>query len=177
MPRMAEKFIPEQVDPFRFAEQDLHLDGAVKLIDMQRLNATRPFANESERATVNLHFGVDEQGLTYLKGHIQTNLELQCQRCLEPLTYEIISDFALGIVRSLEEEKALSDQFEPAMVKEGQLALRELIEDEIILNLPIIPRHEPEVCKVKLPLADTGWEEGRGENPFQVLQSLKGKQK
>lgn len=174
---MSEKFIPEHVDPFRFAEQNLHLDGAVKLIDMQRLNATRPFADDSERAAVNLHFGVDEQGLTYLKGHIHSNLGLQCQRCLERFTYEIISDFALGIVKSLEEEKALPDQYEPAMVQDGQLALRELIEDEIILNLPIIPRHEPDVCKVKLPLADAGWEESKGENPFQVLQSLKGKQK
>ena len=174
---MSEKFIPEYVDPFRFAEQNLHLDGAVKLIDMHRLNASRQKVSEDERVSVNLHFGVDEQGVNYLKGHLQARLGLQCQRCLEQFSYEIISDFALGIVRSLEEEKALADQYEPAMVQEGQLALRELIEDEIILNLPIIPRHEPEVCKVKLPLADAGWEESKGENPFQVLQSLKGKQK
>lgn len=175
---MSDKLIPEHVDPYRYAEQDLHLDGAVKLIDMQRLNATRPTPPAEERAMVSLHFGQDEQGMTYLKGHIEANLGLQCQRCLEMFNYEIMSDFALGIVKSLAEEKALPDQYEPAMVQEdGQLALRDLIEDELILNLPIIPRHEPEVCKVKLPLADAGWESNKGENPFQVLQTLKDKHK
>lgn len=172
-----EKFIPEQVDPYRYAEQKLGIDGVVKLVDMQRLNATRPQAPANERAAVNLQFGIDEQGLAYLKGHIQAKMTLQCQRCLEPFIYEIISDFALGIVKSMDEEKALPDQYEPAMVEEGQLALRDLIEDEIILNLPIIPRHEPDVCNVKLPLADSGWEKSKGENPFQVLQTLKGKDK
>ena len=174
---MSEKFIPEHVDPFRLAEQNLHLDGTAKLIDMHRLNATRPHADDKERVAVNLHFGVDEQGLTYLKGHLQAHVNLQCQRCMEPFVYEIISDFALGIVRTLDEEKALPEQYEPAMVQEGQLALRELIEDELLLNLPIIPRHEPEECKVKLPLADSGWEESKGENPFQVLKALKDKHK
>ncbi len=176
---MSEKLIPEHVDPYRYAEQDLHLDGAVKLIDMQRLNATRPEPSADERVMVNLHFGQDEQGMTYLKGHIQGKLALQCQRCLELYNYEIMSDFALGIVKSLAEEKALPDQYEPAIVQEdGQLALRDLIEDEIILTLPIIPRHEPEVCKVKLPLADASWDAAdKGENPFQVLQTLKDKHK
>ena len=174
---MSEKFIPEYVDPFRLAEQNLHLDGAVKLIDMHRLNSSRPKASEDERVMVNLHFGVDEQGVTYLKGHLQASLGLQCQRCLDQFSYEIISDFALGIIRKLEEEKSLPKQYEPAMVKDGQLALRELIEDELILNLPIIPRHEPEVCGVHLPLAEPAREQAKGENPFQVLQTLKHKQK
>ncbi len=175
---MSEKFIPEYVEPFRLAEQNLHLDGVVKLVDMHRLNTSRPKVDDNERVAVNLHFGVDEQGLTYLKGRLHTHLGLQCQRCLGPFTYEIISDFALGIIRSLDEEKSLPEQYEPAMVQDGQLALRDLIEDELILNLPIIPRHEADECQVKLPLVDAGWEDkAKGENPFQVLQTLKHKQK
>lgn len=175
---MSEKFIPEYVDPIRLAEQNLRLEGLVKLVDMQRLNASRHQAGEDETASVDLQFGVDEQGQPYIKGHLKTSLGLQCQRCMERLTYEIMSDFALGIIKSLDEEKSLPDQYEPAMVKEdGQLALRDLIEDELILNLPLIPRHDPEACKIKLPLSDSGWKEGESENPFQVLQSLKHKRK
>tara|TARA_R110000868_G_scaffold42000_1_gene142525 strand:+ start:516 stop:1043 length:528 start_codon:yes stop_codon:yes gene_type:complete len=175
---MSEKFIPENVDPFRFAEQDLHLDGVAKLVDMHRLNVNRPKVSDDERVAVNLHFGVDEQGVSYVKGHLQANLGLQCQRCLETFTYEIISDFALGLIKALDEDKSLPVQYEPAMVREGQLALRDLIEDELILNLPIIPRHESESCNVKLPLAaDSAWEQAKGDNPFQVLQTLKQKQK
>lgn len=172
-----EKYIPEFVDPYRLAEQSLQLDGLVKLVDMQRLKASCMNIGDTDAATVSMQFGVDEQKQPYIKGHMHADLGLQCQRCLERFTYEIISDFALGIVKSLDEEKALPDHYEPAMVRDGQLALRELIEDELILNLPIIPRHEPDVCKVKLPHADAGWDESESENPFKVLQSLKHKQK
>ncbi|EKD70387.1 MAG: hypothetical protein ACD_46C00546G0002 [uncultured bacterium] len=172
---MSEKFIPEHIDPFRYAEQHLRLDGTVKLADMHRLGAGVSTPNEI--ASVALEFGVDEQGITYLKGHVSAKLTLQCQRCMEPFIYEIISDFVLGIVNTLDEANALPDQYEPALASDGQLALRELIEDELILNLPIIPRHEPDVCKVNMPLANTEWEQGKGESPFRVLESLKHKQK
>jgi uncharacterized protein len=172
---MSEKFIPEHIDPFRYAEQSLGLDGVLKIADMQRLNANVIASDDT--VSIHLQFGVDEQGITFLIGHLETKLTLQCQRCMEPFIYEIMSNFVLGIVTTLDEANALPERYEPALAKEGNLALRELIEDEIILNLPIIPRHEPEECKVKLPLSDSGWEHGKGENPFHVLQSLKHKQK
>lgn len=172
---MSEKFIPEHIDPFRYAEQNLRLDGVVKIADMQRLISN--LSSSDGVVNVNLQLGVDEQGITFLKGHLSAQLMLQCQRCMEPFSYEIISDFILGIVTTLDEANALPERYEPAMAKEGELALRELIEDELILNLPIIPKHEPEDCKVKLPLIDSGWEKGKGENPFQVLESLKDKRK
>lgn len=172
---MSEKFIPEHIDPFRYAEQNLHLDGAVKIMDLHRLSSL--LDSSDDVVAVDLQFGRDEQGITFLKGHLKTKLTLQCQRCMEPYSYEIMSDFALGVVNTLDEANALPERYEPALAKEGNLALRELVEDEIILNLPIIPRHEPEECKVKLPLADSGWEQGKGENPFRVLESLKHKQR
>ena len=95
---------------------------------------------------------------------------------MEPFSYDMTSDFNLGIVSTLDEANALPESYEPALAKEGSLALRELIEDEIILNLPIIPRHEPEACKVTLPMTDPGWEQAKGDSPFNVLESLKHKQ-
>jgi uncharacterized protein len=172
---MSEKFIPEHIDPFRFAEQKLRLDGKLRIAEMQRL-CTSVIPHE-DTVAVNLQFGIDEQGITILTGHLETKLTLQCQRCMEPFSYEIMSNFVLGIVNTLDEANALPERYEPALAHEGSLALREMIEDEIILNLPIIPRHELEECKVKLPLKDSGWEQGKGENPFRALESLKRKQK
>lgn len=171
---MPERFIPEHIDPFRFAEQGLGLDGAVKLIDMPRLSAL--VQNNDGKVLVNLNFGIDEQGITYLKGHLKTELVLQCQRCMEPLKYEIMSDFVLGIINTLDEANTLPAAYEPAMANEGDLALRDLIEDEVLLNLPIIPRHEPQDCKVHLPLTDSGWEKEKNKSPFHVLASLKHKE-
>lgn len=173
---MSEKLIPEHIDPERYAEQGLSLDGILKIADMQRLSAN---LNTNEAIVgVKLQFGIDEQKITFLNGHIDTKLALQCQRCMEPLVCEIISDFSLGIVNTLDEANSLPEQYEPAMAVEGSLALRDLIEDEIILNLPLIPKHEPQECKVKFPLVDdSGRDQGRGENPFHVLESLKHKRR
>lgn len=171
---MSEKYIPEQIDPYRYAEQGLGLTGVLKIKDMHRIGEN--LRHEDDTAAVNLQFGIDEQGINFLKGHLETQLTLLCQRCMKPFIYEIISDFILGIVNNLDEANALPERYEPALTKEGTLALRELIEDEIILNLPIIPRHEPEDCEVKLPLTDSEWEQGKGKNPFSVLQSLKDKE-
>lgn len=175
---MSEKFIPENVEPYRLAEQNLQIDGLVKIVDMHRLNASRKLesAQPDEMAAVEMLFGVDEQGQTYVKGRLSASISLQCQRCMEPFSYEIMSDFALGIVRNLDEAQVLPKPYEPALVNDGQLALRDLIEDELILNLPIIPRHDPDTCEVQLPVADTSWGKERGESPFQVLQTLKEKQ-
>jgi DUF177 domain-containing protein len=122
-----------------------------------------------------LQFGIDEQGINYLKGHIKTRLTLQCQRCMEPYIYEIISDFVLGIVNTLDEADALPEHYEPVLTNEGQLDLKELIEDEIILNSPIVPKHDPKDCKVTLPLETPDEKESsaKGNNPFHVLKSLK----
>ena len=85
---MSEKFIPEYIDPFRYAEQSLKLDGPVKVSEMQRLSSS--LNSGDELVAVHLEFGVDEQGITFIKGDLKTKLTLQCQRCMEPFGYEII---------------------------------------------------------------------------------------
>lgn len=168
---MSEYFIPEQIDPYRYAEQQLKLHGLIKLSEMHRLSTV--ILQADQKGVVDLQFGVDEQSITYIKGRVQVTLSLQCQRCLEPYQYDITSDFSLGVVKSINDVNALPDHYEPVMAKEGVLVLSELIEDEIILNLPIIPKHEPEHCRVKLPLS--GIDEEQGKNPFHILESLKHK--
>lgn len=171
---MSEKTIPEHIDPYRLAEQKVRLDGILKINHMSRLCDS--LSKHEGMVSVSMQFGVDEQGTTFLQGHLETQLELRCQRCMKPFLYEIISNFMLGVVNTIEEANTLPEQYELALTKEGSLALYELIEEELILNLPVIPKHEPEQCEVILPQADSSWnQQGEGENPFQVLESLKQK--
>ena len=171
---MHEKYIPEYVDPFRLAEQGVILSGVAPLTEMNRLKPS--LSKESALASVRLQFGMDEQGVCFVNGHLEAVLILECQRCMEPFEYAIITDFALGVVRTVEESKQLPEQYDPALVQDGQLALRDLIEDELILNLPIIPKHAPESCRLTFPVHDAGWEQGEEKNPFRVLELLKAKQ-
>ena len=170
---MSHKLIPEYIDPVRYAEQGLSLDGVAKVSDMDRLK-TSVHSSDGE-VILHLQFGIDEQGIIFLKGRLKTTLSLLCQRCLEPFDYEITSDFALGVVKTLDEANGLPSHYEPALMQEGRLALRELIEDEVMLNLPIISKHEANHCKVEMPQMDSGWKQDQGKNPFQMLESLKDK--
>jgi uncharacterized protein len=177
---MSLKLIPETIDPFRYAEQDVRLDGIVNVADMQRLSALLVSNDKlvsvpgKNVVNVDLRFGKDEQGIAFLNGHLETELMLECQRCMEPYLYQLASRFQLGIVSTLDEANALPDSYEPTLTHEGRLPLREVIEDEVILNLPIIPRHKPEDCRVNLPSVDESWEQKKG-NPFDVLRTLKTK--
>lgn len=171
---MSAKLIPEHVDPFRHAEQRLGLDGVVNLQDMQRLSSNI-VAGQTGQVAVRLQFSVDEQHINCLKGHLETTVMLQCQRCMEPYSYEIITDFVLGVVNTLDEANSLPEQYEPALARDGELALWDLIEDEIILNLPIIPKHEPDACKIVIPPAEEKAVTEKDASPFKVLESLKQK--
>jgi uncharacterized protein len=168
---MINKPLPEYIDPFRYAGLNLRLEGVVKLAEMKRLGESITSIEGS--VATSLQFGVDEQGIVFLKGNLEVSLVLQCQRCLEPFDYGIMASFVLGIVNTLDEANALPNSYEPVLVQAGELALKELIEDELILNLPIIPKHEPEYCKVTASVLGLGEEQGEGKNPFHILGSLK----
>ena len=96
---MSLRIIPEHIDPFRFAEQNLRLDGTVKTDSMHRLHSNMQLT--CDKLHVEFQFCVDEQKITFLKGHLQATLTLQCQRCMEPYIYEIMSDFVLGVVSTI----------------------------------------------------------------------------
>lgn len=170
---MSENLIPEHIDPLRCGEQALSLTGVINLGQLSRLRLMENIAHKG-LAHVKLQFGMDEQGINWLRGHIDTSLKLVCQRCLEDFDYEIISDFVLGIVADLEAANQLPKGYEPVMTKDGKLSLHDLVEDEVILNLPIIPKHALADCKVTLPLTDEKWDQQK-KNPFQVLEGLKRK--
>lgn len=174
MPLMHEKYIQELVDPHRLAEQGVTLKGTWPIANMSRLEPK--MSKTSAIANAEFTFSVDEQGICNIHGHVEATLILECQRCMEPFEYAIIADFALGVVTKLEEAKQLPEQYDPVLLQDGQLALRDLIEDELILNLPIIPKHGPEFCRLQLPVHDSGWEQGEDKNPFRVLELLKHKQ-
>lgn len=174
---MSNENLPEKINPFRFAESGSSLHGTLAIKDMQRLG-TSLIAHDGE-VQVHLQFEVDEQGTKILRGHLETQLKLQCQRCMQPFNYEIINDFVSGLVRSEEEAKQLPDVYEPVLVKEdGMLVIQDMIEDELIIGLPIVPMHDAMECKIELPkviLGSREVSEGDDNNPFKVIEILRAK--
>lgn len=172
---MSKESLPIKIDPFRFADNAIQLQGELQISELPRL---RPSLHSDQgEINVQLSFGKDEEGIRYIQGHYETQLTLQCQRCMEPIVYEIMNDFVSGIVGSEEEAEQLPGRYDPVMAKNGTLNLPEMIEDELIVSLPIVPMHNPNDCQVKMPLAaDSGsLSESEKENPFKVIELLRKK--
>ena len=114
-------------------------------------------------------------GQFFLHLHVQGEVTLQCQRCMSPLPWPFDFESRLQVVRSeaeLEDTKdvyieGLDDDAPERIVGSPRLDVLELIEDEIILGLPYVPKHD--VC----PSApETGSGQSR-PSPFAALGELK----
>jgi uncharacterized protein len=169
--------LPVHIDPFRMAETRRLLEGTIALAEMARLGES--LQDTAGEVSVSLEFGIDNEGIRFIRGRIQAEVSLECQRCLETMRYPIDSEFMLGLVRSSTEAETLPSHYEPLLVEDGPLFLRDIIEDELLLALPIVAMHAPEACGVELnamPQPDEAQEddgEAAGDNPFAALADLK----
>lgn len=102
---------------------------------------------------------------------------MQCQRCLAPMSQRLEVDRAIRFVRGEEKAAQLDEETEDdVLCLPAALDLRELVEDELILALPIVPRHEG-VCPQPLVAAfdpePTTQPEADEPHPFAALAALK----
>jgi uncharacterized protein len=129
----------------------------------------------SEQMQVNVKFDVDELGLNIISGTGSVSVALTCQRCTESLIIDLDIDFTLSPVKNDEAAEALPSYYDAIELDEnGEINLLELVEDELLLAIPLIPRHPIKDCKAP---ADSVWgelpEELEKPNPFGVLKQLK----
>ena len=112
-------------------------------------------------------------GLPALTGVMEGTLHLGCRRCDKPYQTPLRHELDLRLVSSEEEEERLMQDCEPYWVQDDELALRELLEDELLLALPMLPRCDSceNIVNGTAPAAPT--QEPRRENPFAALKKLK----
>jgi uncharacterized protein len=106
----------------------------------------------------------------------QAVVPLQCQRCLQALAEPLVLDRRLRFVAGEDEAARLDEASEDdVLALPALLDLHALVEDELILALPLVPRH-PGACPEPLPLAadDAGADEPAA-HPFAALQALRGR--
>jgi len=112
----------------------------------------------------------------WLHVRARTRLTLVCQRCLGPLDTTLEVDRWMRFVHGEEAAAALDAEIEDdVLALERMLDLHELVEDELILAMPLVPRHEGR-CPVPLPLPSQEEEavpEPTRRSPFAVLEALK----
>ncbi len=141
--------LPRRVDPLRLAQRGECLEGTLPLVDLARLREAASLAQGE--VVVELNFGIDDQGVRYLKGTASTQVTLECQRCLQPMEYPLEVGLSLGLVDSLAAGEGLPEPYEPLLSDRRLVELSTVIEDELLLALPMIALHPQGECS---PWAD-----------------------
>lgn len=93
-----------------------------------------------------------EAGRQVVRGHYQTQVWMTCQRCLEPVQVPLAGE--IGLERLMDEAQVLQTDLDPLILADDEdVALADLIEDELILALPVVALHEDVNCNVSLPVS------------------------
>jgi uncharacterized protein len=162
--------LPAQIDPIRLADEGARLRGVLLGSSMPRLreltlSADRPVA-------VELQFERTAQGVRRMRGTIRTQVDMTCRRCQKPLKIEIVAQPLFMLLQSGEAEPEEGE----ILIVEGPLSLIELVEDELLLAMPMIPGHAEGECELAFPMTtDKVSESKKKTNPFAELRGFKGK--
>lgn len=165
-----------RLDPFRFAAEARSATGEIAVAKLARL-ADLLVADEGriqwQLAGSVAHVpSMAQPGSSAseprLELEVSGRLSLRCQRCLEALQWPLALRSVLHPVRAGQPiaDEELEDDEVDAVEVDGELDVFALIEDEILLALPISPRHEN--CK-----PSSGMETAAEESPFAALASLR----
>jgi uncharacterized protein len=154
----------------RLAREAAVLQGEVPLSDFPRLLPELLFKPPTVPV---LHYRLHwyfwpASALAAAEGQLTTILPLTCQRCLMPLSWPVVYDFQWVFINHPEEADALPDNVEAIDPKEAMqtLSLRYLLEDSLLLALPLFPSHPPADCAAAGALPKVR------PQPFAVLAEL-----
>ncbi|MEO6801559.1 MAG: YceD family protein [Rhodanobacter sp.] len=167
--------LPESVDAWRMVTARRSFEGTLSIARLRRL--CDALASAEGEVRFELDFGRDDLGTNYVDVRASAPLTLICQRTLEPFVLPVAVQTRLGLLSEEREEAGLPPEYEPLLVAEdGRLRPADMIEDELLLALPLVPVNPESSLPDKVtdpgPEAESA-DRGRSENPFAVLRELK----
>jgi uncharacterized protein len=160
------------IDSLDFARTHSELHGKIAASDLPRIQDL--LSSGKGLIEYNLFGDVNGMGKPVLRLEVKGQIPLQCQRCLGSMLYDVDFISRLELVRGLnelpEDDSGEEDDFDQ-IEADPKLDVLALVEDEILLGLPIAPRHPEGACEMD-GKPDENPESG---NPFGVLANLKRK--
>ena len=158
------------IDAFEFCRSNGHRDGVTAVANMSRLS--QDCADQSGEIAWAVDGGQTREGYPSLTLSVEGTVQLVCQRCLNPFAYAMHSSTMLVLGKDDADaddiEASLDDESIDVIVGSRNCDLRDLIEDEALLALPQVPKHE--VCPDSRLLDAIKSEK---PSPFAGLKNLK----
>ena len=132
------------IDAFEFCRSNGHREGVTPVAEMSRLN--QDCADQSGTIAWEVDGTTSKQGYPQMTLSVSGAVQLVCQRCLNPFSYALDSSTVLLLGKDDEHadeiEEAVADESIDVIVGSRACDLRDLIEDEALLGLPQVPKHD-----------------------------------
>jgi uncharacterized protein len=177
---MTKEFSAHRLDVKAFAQAGGRLSGHESLLKYERLaqeaKGLHPDLKVDWEATGELRTALGGMAQVWLHLKVQASFPMECQRCLTPVDVLLEVDRAFRFVADEATAEALDDDTEEDLLAMSrEFDLRELIEDELLMALPVVPKHDECPTAVPLESSDDDFEEANSEkpNPFAALAALR----
>lgn len=165
--------LPQRLDLARLADARAVLDGELPLARLDRLVPLLARADGVVRA--HLEFARDLKR-EVVRGRVESELVLTCQRCFGEVVVPVAADLDLVRVADEADAEALADGRDPLVAPNREVEMSVLLEDELLLALPIVPLHgDSERCAGRRKAAADAGTQEPDRNPFAALAALKQK--
>lgn len=173
-------FDPSRLDVAAFAKEGATLDGRWPLAEFDRLVADRSSAAPPLGPDDVVAWQLRGERRALRGGGAETRLRmtaaarvlLECQRCLQPVEVDLACERGFVFVPGEDQAAALdAESDDDVLALTRALDVRELVEDELLLALPLVPKHA--VCVEPLPVPADDAPEAAAENVFAGLAQLK----
>ena len=177
---MKREFVPDRLNVGEFAQAGGQLSSAGPLASFERLAAEAVESIDGLQVDWSVHGEErrDAGGRAEPWLHLEASAELPltCQRCLAPVRTRVEADRWFRFVADEETAAALDEELEEdVLVASRDFDLLELVEDELLMELPMTPRHD--ICPQDVPLSaqDPDFDSAETEraNPFAALAKLR----
>ncbi len=140
--------MPEQtasaryIDGLQFTQSEQSLSGSFVIKDLSRLRES--VASDAGEIQFHIKGKQPKLGKPVLEIDITGRVELQCQRCLQNLTHGLDIHSRLALVKKESALPATEEEPEDVdtIVSSPEMNVAQMVEEEILLSLPMIPRHD-----------------------------------
>lgn len=171
------KTLPKRLDLNKWQDTGFFWQGNLPLSSFSRL-ANLCDDGDATDVVCQLSCTLKKSGqILWLSFSAHANLPMQCQRCLEPVDVILDKSHRLALLTDNTQLSAVPEQDHVLLAdlpdydeKEQMLPLAMLLEDELLLDLPLSPKHED--CRVRLQQVGE-LPKVKMDNPFAVLATLK----
>ena len=172
--------MPEHISLDKWADTGFEWSGEVDPNSFERLATTLSAEHDQSNTQLNAEL-YRRNNVLHLAFTLTGDVWLTCQRCLQPIAIDLSDDYNIALlendsqVRLIDEEQdyLLLDEIVTEQSPERLLPFKKLVEDEILLKIPMAPKHDD--CEMSVEQFGEIPEEEENENPFAALASLKGK--